>query len=156
MLDAAMLELPAVRLALVAAGVFFMTALLTGVWKYARIARSPEAKAPAYVDIAHRAALMYSFAALLLGQFAALSAWSAMTNLVATAIPLLFFAKAIAGYILHGWLDDTDNQFRAPQRVGRIDLPRGALALFMVLLSAGEIGGFAVLFLGVLRRLGYF
>lgn len=141
----------AVQLCLFAAGVFFLTGLLTGVWKYLHIARSPQATAPVYVDIAHRSSLLYSFAALLLAQFAALSVWSPTVNLWAAALPLGFFAAAIGGYILHGLLQDTDNQFRAPQRIGRWPLPKGALHGFMVLLTLGEIGGFVVLFAGVLK-----
>lgn len=144
---------PAVVLCLIAAGVFFLSGLLTGVWKYAHIARSPQAVAPVYVDIAHRSSLLYSFAALLLAQFAALSAWSDAVNFWAAAAPLAFFASAIGGYILHGLLRDTDNQFLKPQRIGSLALPRGALGLFMGLLIVAEIGGFLVLFAGVLRFL---
>lgn len=151
--DAAAL-VPAARLALLGAGVFFLAGLLSGIWKYAHIAQRDDAQAPAYVDIAHRAALLYAFAALLLAQFAQLSAWSAAVNLWATALPLAFFAAAIGGYALHGWLDDTDNQFRRPQRIGRRALPRHGLAAFMVLLVIAEVGGFAVLFAGLLRAFG--
>lgn len=145
----------AARLALAAAGLFFLAGLLTGVWKYAHIARSESAQAPAYVDIAHRSALLYSFAALLLAQFAQLSAWPQGINLWATAIPLALFAAAIAGYVLHGWLDDTDNQFRRPQRIAAWTLPRHGLLAFMLLLILGEIGGFLVLFVGLLRSLRF-
>src|SRR3546814_12404853 len=92
----------AARLALVAAGLFFLSGLLTGVWKYAHIAQRADARAPAYVDIAHRASLMYAFAALLLAQFAQISAWPVAVHLWATALPLAFFALAIGGYVLHG------------------------------------------------------
>ena len=98
----------AVRLSLAAAGVFFSSGLLTGAWKYAHIARAPNAQAPVYVDIAHRTSLMYSFAALLLAQFAKLSAWDEATNVIAAAVPLGFFGAAIFGYIVHGVLRDTD------------------------------------------------
>lgn len=145
---------PAVRLALTAAGSFFLAGLLAGVWKYVHIARSNTAQAPVYVDIAHRSSLLYSFAALLLAQFAALSAWSQAINLWATAVPLAFFAAAIVGYVVHGGLGDTDNQFRRPHRIGPLRLPHHGLLAFMILLAAGEIGGFLVLFVGVLRRLG--
>lgn len=154
MLDAAELAQPAVRLSILAAGVFFGSGLLTGAWKYAHIARTPQAQAPAYVDIAHRASLMYAFAAMLLAQFAALSAFSPTVNVWAAAVPLAFFAAAIGGYVLHGLLNDTDNQFRQPQRIGGLSLPRGSLHAFMALLMVGEIGGFAVLFAGVLARMG--
>lgn len=143
----------ATKLCLVAAGVFFLAGLLTGVWKYRRIARSPDAQAPVYVDIAHRSALLYSFAALLLAQFAALSRFDRTVNLVAAALPLAFFAAAIGGYILHGLLGDTDNQFRRPYRLGPVELKPGLLHGFMWALIAGEIGGFAVLFAGFLTGL---
>jgi hypothetical protein len=144
---------PAVRLALVAAGCFFLAGLLTGVWKYGYIATTAQAQAPTYVDIAHRASLMYSFAALLLAVFASISAWSDTVDLWAVALPLLFFASAIVGYVVHGVLRDTDNQFRRPQTIGPVALPRHGLLLFMVALTVAEVGGFLVLFAGVLRRL---
>lgn len=144
---------PAVRLCIVAAGVFFMTGLLTGAWKYFHIARSPKAVAPLYVDIAHRAALLYSFASLLLAVFAGLSAWSDTVNLVAAALPLSFFAFAIVGYVAHGILQDTDNQLLKPHKFGAATLPPALVAASMWLLMAAEIGGFAVLFAGALQAL---
>ena len=153
MLEVNQLASPAVRLSLVAAGVFFMTALLTGVWKYACIRRSATAQAPVYVDIAHRSSLLYSFAALLLAEFAALSAFSDGINLLAAASALAFFAAAIAGYIFHGLMRDTDNQFRKPYRFGALALPQFMLHGFMLLLIVAEIGGSAVLFAGMLKRL---
>ena len=64
---------PAESLAVVMAGVFFLNGLLTGVWKYLQIRSSESATAHPYVDIAHRASLLYSFAALLLAKFAEIS-----------------------------------------------------------------------------------
>jgi hypothetical protein len=142
-----------VRLCLLAAGGFFLTGLLTGVWKYAHVARSATATAPVYVDMCHRAALLYSFAALLLAQFAALSRWSANVNLVASALPLAFFAFAIGSYAIHGVLRDTDNQFLKPHRVGPLPMPAVALHGFMWLLVAAEVGGFVVLLAGAWPRL---
>jgi hypothetical protein len=144
---------PAVRWCIVAAGVFFLAALLTGAWKYFHIARSPTATAPLYVDIAHRAALMYSFASLLLAVFAGLSAWSDRVNLLAAALPLAFFAFAIGGYVVHGVLRDTDNQFLKPHRLGRGEVHPALLTSFMWALMAAEIGGFVVLFAGTLAAL---
>ena len=148
-----MLAEPAVKLCVVSSGLFFLTALLAGAWKYFHIARSPQAVAPVYVDIAHRAALMYSFAALLLAVFAGLSAWSDIVNLVAAALPLAFFAFAIGGYVVHGVLRDTDNQFLKPHRVGAATLHPAVMAGLMWALMAAEIGGFAVLFAGFLQAL---
>jgi hypothetical protein len=60
-------------IAFVSAGLCLMIGLLTGVWKYIAIMKSPKHQAPVYVDIAHRAALMYSFACLVLLEFARVS-----------------------------------------------------------------------------------
>ncbi|MFP5306061.1 MAG: hypothetical protein ACLGI7_09590 [Gammaproteobacteria bacterium] len=144
---------PAVALSLVAAGCFFMAGLLTGVWKYAAIAASADAQAPAYVDIAHRAALLYSFAALLIAVFAAHSAWDDTTDFWAALLPLAFFAQAIVLYIVHGLLRDTDNQFRRPYRLGSMSLPGAVVHGTMWALVVAEIGGFAVLFAGVVAGL---
>ena len=136
---------------LLAAGVFFASGLLTGVWKYAAIMSSPEAKAPVYVDIAHRTSLMYSFAAVLLRQFVPYSPLPRAATLWAVAVPILFFASAIATYIVHGILRDTDNQLRKPHVLGRGQVPAAFIYLYMAALIAGEIGGFAILFYGFLR-----
>jgi len=141
-------------LCLLAAGLFFMTALLTGWWKYRCIATSAEATAPVYVDIAHRASLMYAFAAMLLREFVPYSPVGPEATVWVVAAPLLFFGLAIAGYVLHGLLRDTDNQLRRPHRLGRGTLPDLAISAFMWALAIGEIGGFAILLWGFLATLG--
>jgi hypothetical protein len=138
------------QLSLVAAGIFFLTALLTGVWKYLQIRASENATAHPYVDIAHRASLMYSFAALLLAEFAVISQLPGSVELLAVAFPLLYFALAIMTYIAHGALRDTDNQLRQPFRLGHATLPAPMMSGFMWSLIVAEIGGFAVLFYGVM------
>lgn len=124
---------------LLLAGLIFLWALALGVWKYQQMATSEEHVAHPYVDIAHRAALMYSFAALLLAAFVELSSWPTAVNLTASLVVLFFFIAAIASYTVHGFLRDTDNQFVHPQR--------GTHA-FMFALIVGEIGGTAVLVAG--------
>jgi hypothetical protein len=138
---------------LTAAFLFFMTGLLTGVWKYRHIARSQDATAPIYVDIAHRSSLLYGFAAILLGQLAAVSQFSAAVNAWAALVALVFFAFAILSYVIHGLLRDTDNQFRRPHVLGRGEMPRWLFGLFMGALVVGEIGGSAVLGAGALLSL---
>ncbi len=135
---------PAAKLAVTAAGVFFLTALITGIWKYLQMRDSPTGRAHVYVDTAHRASLLYSFAALLLERFVELSTFSSGVELVATAFPLLFFAAAIANYIVQGRLAETENMLAGPK--GRTSAVTG----FMVALIVAEIGGFLVLFLGFL------
>lgn len=144
---------PALKLAVVSCGMFFLTGLLTGVWKYVCIARSPDAQAPAYVDICHRASLMYSFACLVLAKFVELSVWSSSVDFWATLAPILFFANAMLIYALHGWLRDTDNQLRKPHVFGRFKLSNSLVSGSMWMLVAGEIGGFVVLFAGAMKGL---
>jgi preprotein translocase subunit SecG len=127
------------KITLLAAGLTFLLALVLGVWKYRQIMVADDHRAHPYVDIAHRAALLYSFATLLLAAFVELSAWPAWVNLTAAMIVVFFFVAAILGYISHGVRRDTVNQFESPDR---------ALRVAMVLLIVGEIGGFGVLLAG--------
>lgn len=145
--------MPAETLCLLAAGIFFLSGLLTGLWKYLCIARSPDATSPVYVDIAHRSSLLYSFSALLLREFVPYSPVSPQATLWVVGLPLLFFALAIQSYILHGILRDTDNQLRRPHRLGKGTLPGVLIHGFMWALAVGEIGGFVVLLVGFLRSL---
>ncbi|MFB7878040.1 hypothetical protein ACFC06_22560 [Nocardia sp. NPDC056064] len=130
------------RLTLLVTGLIFLSALLLGVWKYHGIRTSPTGAAHVYVDIAHRAALMYSFAGVLLAVFTELSAWPTAVNLIADLVVLAFFAGAIASYVLHGARRDTTDQFAG-------EVP-AALRLSMYGLIVGEVGGFLVLFTGFL------
>jgi hypothetical protein len=132
------------------AGAFFLVGLLAGIWKYHAIATTADARAPIYVDIAHRAALQYAFACALMAQLAARGAWSNATNLAASVTLVTFFAAAVAGYLVHGVLRDTDNQLRRPHVLGRRTVPPGAMRGFMTLLATAEVAGFVVLLTGFL------
>ncbi|ETW25520.1 hypothetical protein [Mycobacterium gastri] len=127
------------KLTLLAAGLIFLLALVLGVWKYRQIVVSDDRRAHVYVDIAHRAALLYAFATLLIAVFVELSAWPAWLNLTAAMVVVFFFVAAIGSYIWHGARRDTENQF---------DPPAPGTRLGMALLILGEIGGFAVVFAG--------
>ncbi len=127
------------KITLLAAGLIFLLALVLGVWKYRQIMVSDDHRAHPYVDIAHRAALLYAFATGLIAVFVEFSAWPAWVNLSAAMVVVFFFVAAIAGYISHGVRRDTANQFEHPTR---------GLETSMVLLILGEIGGFAVIFVG--------
>jgi hypothetical protein len=98
------------KVTLLAAGLIFLLALVLGVWKYRQIMVAADHRAHPYVDIAHRAALLYSFATLLLAVFVAFSGWPA-------------------------WVNQFENADRG-------------IGIAMVLLIAGEIGGFSVLLAG--------
>jgi Ca2+/Na+ antiporter len=130
-----------VKITLLCAGLIFLLALVLGVWKYRQVLASRDHRAHPYVDIAHRAALLYSFATLLVAVFVQLSAWPVWVNLTAAMVLVLFFVVAISTYIFHGWKQDTDNQFAHPDR---------ALRLGMIALIVGEVGGFGVLLAGFL------
>ncbi len=138
------------KICLSAAFLFFMTGLLTGIWKYRHMARSEDATSPVYVDIAHRSSLLYSFAALLLAAFSAHSVLADWVNTTAAVAVLVFFAFAIGTYVIHGLLQDTDNQLRRPHRLGKRQLPSWVTGFFMLLLIVGEVGGALVLGAGAM------
>lgn len=127
------------KITLLAAGLIFLLALGLGVWKYRQIMVTEDHRAHPYIDIAHRAALLYSFATALIAVFVELSAWPAWVNLTAAMVVVFFFVGAIGSYILHGARRDTENQFDHPAR---------GTGVFMALLILGEMGGFAVIFAG--------
>lgn len=143
----------AAEFCLLAAGLFFLNGLLTGIWKYAAIRGSTEAQAPVYVDIAHRTSLLYAFACILLREFVPYSPLGDTGTMLAVAVPIFFFATAVAAYMLHGVLRDTDNQLRRPHVLGRRQVPGVVITAYMVALIVGEVGGFLILFYGLLRHL---
>jgi hypothetical protein len=129
------------KVVLLLAAAMFLWALLLGVWKWRQMEASEEGLAHPYVDIAHRAALLYSFALLLVATFVQLSGWSTLVNLLAAGAMAFYFFAAVAGYMVHGWKRDTDNQFRRPVR---------GTSVFMASLIVAEIGGWLVLVAGFL------
>jgi amino acid transporter len=129
------------RVVLLLAALMFLWALLLGVMKFRQMDASEEGLAHPYTDIAHRAALLYSFALLLVATFVQLSGWGTAVNLIAAGAMAFYFYAAVAGYMLHGHRRDTDNQFRRPVR---------GLQAFMATLIVAEIGGWLVLIAGFL------
>ncbi len=137
-----------VKLAVIASGVYLWIGMLTGVWKYLQIARSPQARAHYYVDIAHRSSLLYAPASLILAVLAYYSVFSAWLNLLCVILNIAFFSFSIGAYILHGVLKDTTNQFKEPHQLGRFQLPRILMRLAMYALIVAELGGTGLLLLG--------
>lgn len=121
----------------------FLWALVLGVWKYHQMAKSETHLAHPYVDTAHRAALLYSFAILLVATFVSLSDWSELVNLIAAGAMIFHFFAAVTSYIVLGWRAETDNQWRDP-------LP--GTHVFMTSLIVTEIGGWLLLIAGFLQR----
>jgi hypothetical protein len=144
----------ALSLSMTGAGGFFLVGLVCGAWKYLHIRRSREVRAPLYVDLAHRSALMYAFANILLSRFVEQGRWSDRVNVTAVVVLQIFFAASVLAYIVHGALGDTDNQFRRPHRLGAATIPDAAMTGFMIALIGAEVAAFGVLFAGYVLRAG--
>ena len=142
-----------VRTAIVASGIFLWLGMLAGVWKYLQIRSSKYARAHYYVDITHRASLMYASACLILAVLAYFSGWSATTNFVLILGNLIFFAGAIISYIIHGILQDTSNQLQQPHQMGQMTLPAVLIHGFMWALIVAELGCTTLLLIGAIKTL---
>lgn len=118
------------------AGLIFLWALLLGVWKWRAMAASPEGLAHPYINIAHRSALLYSFATALVAAFVQVSGWPSAVNIAAAVAIVSMFVITIANYVRLGIVRHTDNQMRNPPR------------FVLTALILGEIGGFGVLLAG--------
>ncbi|MBF6098717.1 hypothetical protein IU510_11570 [Nocardia cyriacigeorgica] len=121
------------------AGSIFWSALVLGVWKWQAMASSPDGLAHPYVDIAHRSALLYSFATGLIAVFVEFSGWPAGVNLAAAAVIIALFLATLVNYVRLGIRGDTDNQMRHL---------RPQMRYVLIVLIVGEIGGFTVLLAG--------
>jgi hypothetical protein len=129
----------AVKLSLLASGTFLLAGMLAGVWKYQQMLTTAEHRAPMYVDIAHRAALLYSFAALVMAKLLEYSPFNDAVKLVIAAVPLFYFAVTIIIYLIHGLKRTPESQFSS----------RNFITTWgMYLLIAGEVGGVALIFGG--------
>lgn len=129
----------AIKITLASAGMFLLTGMIGGVIKYQRIMASPDHKASAYVDLAHRAALLYSFSALVMAELLRFSPFSVSVQLLITGVPLFNFAVSIAQYFRLGFTGKTTSQFS----------DRNLITTWgMVFLIVGEIGGVGAIVLG--------
>lgn len=129
----------AVKLSLAASGIFLLTGMLLGILKYHAMLTRPEHQAPIYIDIAHRAALLYSFAALVIAELLRYSPFSQNMQIVIAAAPLLFFAIAILTYFALGLKNQMTNQFSERNFNTTVG---------MWLLIAAEVGGFGAILYG--------
>ena len=143
----------AVRMGIVASGVFLVLGMLTGVIKYLQMRQSENARAHYYTDIAHRASLMYAGSTLILSVMAYFSAWSDFVNLLCIVGNIIFFALAIFSYLIHGLLKDTNNQFKQPHQISKWHLPASLMTLFMMALIIVELGCTLVLLMGTTKTL---
>eukprot|EP01064_Diplonema_japonicum_P023111 TRINITY_DN3355_c1_g4_i1.p1 TRINITY_DN3355_c1_g4~~TRINITY_DN3355_c1_g4_i1.p1 ORF type:complete len:153 (+),score=33.22 TRINITY_DN3355_c1_g4_i1:62-520(+) len=133
--------------------VFFMTGLLSGVWKYRQMMSSSAGRANHYVDVAHRSSLMYANASVLLAMCSQLSVYPSSVNEKAAKATLTFFGLAIGSYLLHGLQNDTNNQIRQSKNKEPGAVPVWLLEAFMAALVVCEVGGSAVLGLGAWKAI---
>lgn len=133
----------AVKISIAAAGFYLLAGMLIGVVKYRRTMQDAEHRAPVYIDIAHRAAFLYSFAALVIAKLLEHNFFTDAVLLPAMLALLTFFSLTIHGYLLTGLKNETENLFSE----------RNFLTTwFMYALIVAEIGGFVIIFAGFLIR----
>ena len=129
----------AVKVSLLSSGLFLLAGMLIGVLKYRRIMTTVEHRAPVYIDLAHRAGFMYSFAALVIAKLIEYSPFNIQTQLLLVGVLLFYFAVTIIQYVALGLRDRTDNQFRE----------RNFITTWgMYGLIAGEIGALTLIIWG--------
>ncbi len=85
--------------ALLNSGCFLLFGMVTGARKHQHMLRSSEYQAPVHVDIAHRAGLMYSFAALVIWQLSVASPLPAGLVWKGVLAPVAFFWIATGTYL---------------------------------------------------------
>lgn len=132
------MDLP-VKISLLSSGLFLLAGMLIGIVKHQRMLSSSDHIAPAYIDIAHRAAFLYSFAMLVIAKLLEYSPYSENVQLSAMGAVLAFLSITIAGYFTHGMRDKTDNLFRERNF---------STTWYVYMLAAGEIGGLSVIVWG--------
>lgn len=132
----------AIKISLLSSGLFLLMGMLIGILKYRRMITRESHTAPVYVDIAHRAAFLYSFAMLVIARLLEYSPYSGRVQLGATVLVLAFLALTVIGYLSHGLMEDTDNLFRERNFT---------TTWYMYLLIVGEIGGLSIILWGFIR-----
>ena len=131
----------AVKISLLSSGLFLLLGMLIGIIKYQRMFTTADHVAPVYIDTAHRAALLYSFAMLVIARLLEYSPYSLTVQLCAAGVVLLFLTLTVFGYLAHGLSNKTDNMFRERNWI---------TTWYMYLLIAGEIGGLSIIVWGFL------
>lgn len=133
----------AVKITLTFSGLYLLAGMLIGIVKFRKTMRSTEHRSPVYIDIAHRAALLYSFAALVIARLLEENAFGEIILVPATLIVLAFFSLTILGYLVTGLKNETENLFRERNFT---------TTWFMYALISAEIIGFVTIFSGFLIK----
>lgn len=129
----------AVKMSLLASGIFLLAGMSIGIIKYRYMMTSKDHQSPIYIDIAHRASFLYSFAMLVIAKLLEYSPYSLKVQMISSGIVLLFLAVTIFGYLTTGLKNETDNLFKERNF---------STTWYMYLLIVGEIGGLAVIVWG--------
>lgn len=129
----------AIKISLLSSGLFLLAGMLIGIVKHQRMLKSADHMAPAYIDIAHRAAFLYSFAMLVIAKLLEYSPYSESVQLAASGLLLIFMSVTIVGYFVTGMMNKTDNLFR--HRDFRT-------TWYVYMLTVGEITGLAIILWG--------
>ncbi|MCZ2937016.1 hypothetical protein [Acinetobacter baumannii] len=119
-------------------------------WKYWQIRRSELSRAHYYVDIAHRSSLLYAAATLILAVLSYFTILNEDIALWCVLANILFFSFSILVYIIHGFLQDTTNQFKQPHRLGHFSLPTWLMTFMMFALIITELLATAILVMGTI------
>jgi hypothetical protein len=133
-----MITLP-VKISLLASGLFLLFGMLIGILKHRQMLNRHAHSAAPYVDIAHRAAFLYSFAMLVVAKLLEYNPYPQAVQLIAMSAVLLFLALTVGGYLAHGLKNRRDTIFRERNFT---------TTWYMYLLMAGEIGGLSVIIWG--------
>ena len=126
----------AVKISLLFSGLFLLAGMLAGVWKYREMMKSKTHEAPVYVDIAHRASLLYAFASLVIAKLLEYSPFSVSIQIFIALLPIAYFTLTIIGYLKLGWQRVEITQFSERNFI---------TTWFMYSLIAAEIGGVALI-----------
>ena len=129
----------AIKISLLASGLFLLSGMLLGVLKYRRIMTSPLHRAPVYVDIAHRASFLYSFASLVIAKLLEYSPFAVSVQVLLAGVPLFYFGVTILEYTVLGLRNRTENQFSRRNF---------STTWGMYMLIIGEIGGLSAILWG--------
>jgi hypothetical protein len=128
-----------VKLSILFAGLFLLIGMITGVWKYATIMKSENAKSSMYVDIAHRNALLFSFACIVIAKLMEFSPFSPAMQMVITAIPLFYFSLTTINQIKEGFAGRTETIFKERNF---------STTWFTYGLVIGEVGSISLMIIG--------
>jgi len=133
---------PVIKLCLMCSGIFLLFGMIAGVLKYKQIMKSPTNRASAYINIAHVASFLYSFAAIVMAELLRYSPYSLTRQMWMAGIPLFCFALTIGQYFRLGLVNKIDNQFKERNFTNTFG---------MDLIIAGEIGGVSLILWGFIK-----